>query len=349
MKITTIGIDLAKSVFQIHGVDQQGRKVLGKKMKREQLVPFFAQLPPCLIGMEACASSNYWATRLQELGHTVRRMAPQYVKPYVKTNQNDARDAEAICEAVTRPSMRFVPIKNVEQQTVLSLHRARQGFVRARTAQANQIRGRLAEFGIVMAKGIYNVPKRLTVILAEQASGLPPRMRTVLQRLLDNLKHLNEQVNQLEREIILWHRESQASRRLADIPGVGPLTASALVACIGSASNFRNGRQLAAWLGLVPRQRSSGGKGVLLGISKHGDTYLRSLLVHGARAVFKTLKRKQPTPESTNSWLAKLAARRNPNIAVVALANKNARIAWALLAHDRQFDSTYKSVVPIGT
>jgi transposase len=341
MKVTTIGIDLAKSVFQVHGVDERGKRAVRRQLRREQVLPFFAQLPPCLVGMEACGGSHYWANKLQELGHTVKLMAPQYVKPYVKTHKNDAHDAEAICEAVGRPNMRFVPIKNAEQQTVLSLHRAREGFVKARTAQANQMRGLLAEFGIVVAAGIRNVPKRLPAILIEEANGLPPGARALLQRLLDHFKHLDEQVAQLEHEITLRHRQSETSRRLADIPGVGPLTASALLASIGSSGNFRNGRHLAAWLGLVPRQCSSGGKTLLLGISKHGDVYLRSLLIHGARAVLGSLQRKPPAAVA-DSWLGRLAARRNKNIAAVALANKNARVAWALLAHDRRFDTDYR-------
>jgi transposase len=343
MKVTTIGIDLAKSVFQVHGVDERGKRVLRKQLRREQVLPFFAQLLPCLVGMEACGGSHYWANRLQELGHTVKLMAPQYVKPYVKTHKSDAHDAEAICEAVGRPNMRFVPIKNAEQQTVLSLHRAREGFVKSRTAQANQIRGLLAEFGIVVAAGIGNISKRLPAILAEETNGLPPGARPLLQRLLEHFKYLDEQAQQLEHEIALWHRQSQASRRLADIPGLGPLTASALLASMGSPGNFRNGRQLAAWLGLVPRQCSTGGKTVLLGISKHGDVYLRSLLIHGARSVLKSLQRKPPTAVA-DSWLSRLAARRNKNIAAVALANKNARVAWALLAHDRRFDMAYQPV-----
>ena len=345
MKVTTIGIDLAKSVFQVHGVDERGKRVLRRQLRREQVVQFFAQLAPCLVGMEACGGSHYWANQLQALGHTVKLMAPQYVKPYVKTHKNDAHDAEAICEAVGRPNMRFVPIKSVEQQTVLSLHRAREGFVRARTAQANQIRGLLAEFGLVIAQGIHNVPKRLPAILAEAADSLPTAMHELLQRLLAHFKHLDEQVKQLELQITLWHRHSQASRRLADIPGVGPLTASALLASMGSPNHFRSGRHLAAWLGLVPRQCSTGGKTVLLGISKHGDGYLRALLIHGARSVLQHLQRKPPATVA-DSWLGRLAARRNKNIAAVALANKNARIAWALLAHERRFDAAFQPAAP---
>lgn len=267
-------------------------------------------------------------------------MAPQFVKPYVKTNKNDVADAEAICEAVSRPNMRFVPIKNVEQQAILSVHRARQGFVKARTAQGNQIRGLLAEFGIVIRKGIDAIAKRAPEILEDAENGLPGTMRRLLERLTDNLKEMDRQVNELEAQIRAWHNENAASVKLAEIPGIGPITASAIVATVGDAGEFRNGRQMAAWLGLVPRQCSSGGKQLLLGISKRGDTYLRTLLIHGARAVIRFAEKKA----EPDSWLGKLMARRNKNVAAVALANKNARIVWALLAKDRMFRPDYTPV-----
>ena len=260
MKITTIGIDLAKNVFQVHGADGRGKAVVKKALKRAQVLPFFANLPPCLIGMEACGSAHYWARKLQALGHTVKLMAPQFVKPYVKTNKNDAADAEAICEAVSRPTMRFVPIKNGEQQAVLALHRARQGFVKARTAQANQIRGLLAEYGIAIPQGISHVATYLPDILEDGENGLPGVFRQLIDRLGAHLKELDRQVGELEVQIQVWHRANDASRKLAEIPGIGPITASALVVSIGDAKSFDNGRQLAAWLGLVPRQNSSGGK-----------------------------------------------------------------------------------------
>jgi len=341
MKITTIGIDLAKSVFQVHGVDERGKAVVKKALKRAQMVPFFVNLPPCLIGMEACGSAHYWARKLQALGHTVRLMAPQFVKPYVKTNKNDAADAEAICEAVTRPTMRFVPIKNDEQQAVLALHRARQGFVKARTAQANQIRGLLAEYGIVIPQGISHIATHLPDILEDAENGLPGVFRQLIDRLGAHLKELDRQVQELEVQIQVWHRANDASRKLAQIPGIGPITASALVASIGDAKSFDNGRQLAAWLGLVPRQHSSGGKQTLLGISKRGDTYLRTLLIHGARAVIRVAERKV---NHAGSWLSGVMGRRNKNVAAVALANKNARIVWALLAHDREYTNDYAPV-----
>lgn len=337
MKITTIGIDLAKAVFQIHGVDERGKVAVRKQLKRAEMPVYFANLEPCLIGMEACGSAHYWARKLEGYGHTVKLMAPQFVKPYVKTNKNDMADAEAICEAVGRPNMRFVARKTVEQQAILSVHRARQGFVKARTAQGNQIRGLLSEFGIVIPQGIRSIMKQIPEILEDGENGLPGTMRNLIERLTENLKEMDRQVKELEAQIQLWHRENEASRKLAEIPGLGPITASAIVATIGDAREFKNGRQLAAWMGLVPKQNSSGGKQTLLGISKRGDTYLRTLMIHGARAVIRFAEKKAE-PES---WMRKLMARRNKNVAAVALANKNARIVWALLAKDRMFRPDY--------
>ena len=337
MEITTVGIDLAKSVFQVHAVDQHGKVVLKKQIKRDQVMAFFVNLPSCLIGMEACGSAHYWARKLQSLGHTIKLMAPQFVKPYVKTNKHDAADAEAICEAVRRPNMRFVPAKNVEQQAVLALHRVRQGWIKARTAQANQIRGLLSEFGLIVPQGIGNISKRVPAVLDEAKDELPGVFQELVLRLLEHFKDLDRQVSEMEHQIKSWHRANAFSHKLEQIPGIGPITASALVASIGDAKNFKNGRQLAAWLGLVPKQHSSGGKTNLLGISKRGDTYLRTLLIHGARAVIRQAERKL----NVKSWLSQLIGRRNKNVAAVALANKNARIAWALLAHDRNFQSDY--------
>jgi transposase len=337
MNITTIGIDLAKNVFQVHGTDERGKAVLTKVLRRSQMMQFFAQLPPCLIGMEACGSAHFWARKLTTLGHTVKLMAPQFVKPYVKTNKNDARDAEAICEAVGRANMRFVAIKTPEQQALLALHRARQGFVRARTAQGNQIRGLLAELGCVIPQGRRHLESHVPDILEDAESGLSGMSRELFAQLLQHLRHLDAQVQALEGQIKAWHREDAASRRLEAVPGIGPLTASALVASIGDARNFKNGRQLSAWLGLVPRQHSSGGKPTLLGISKRGDVYLRTLLIHGARSALRQSK-------PSEHWGAALAERCNKNLAAVALANKNARIVWALLAHGRTFKADYRAV-----
>ena len=343
MNITTIGIDLAKNLFQIHGVDVRGKGVLRRQLRRDQMASFFANLPACVIGMEACASSHHWARKLQAFGHSVRLMAPQFVKPYVKTNKNDIADAEAICEAVARPNMRFVPVKSVEQQAVLSLHRVRQGFVKARTAQANQIRGLLGEFGLVMPRGIANVAKCVPDLMAKASEQLPAALRELIARLLCHMKELDRQVGELEAQIKAWHRNSTTSQRVAQIPGIGPLGASALVASIADARSFANGRQTSAWLGLVPRQNSSGGKSKLLGMSKRGDTYLRMLLIHGARSAILASKRRA----KVDPWLAGLLERRHPNIAAVALANKNVRTVWALLAHDREFRPDYIPAPPM--
>ena len=344
MNITTVGIDLAKSVFQAHGVDERGKPVLHKQLKRKDVVKFFANLQPCLVGMEACGSAHYWARKLSELGHTVRLMPPQFVKPYVKTNKSDRNDAEAICEAVGRPNMRFVPNKTVEQQAVLSLHRARAGFVKARTAQANQIRGLLAEFGIVIPKGIGHIAERIPEILEDSQNGLPGMIRQLFRRLDEELKALDKQVGELEREIVLWHRKNEHSRKLEEIAGIGPLTASAYVASLGDAKSFKNARQVPAWLGMVPRHQGTGGKVVPGRMSKRGDTYLRTLLIHGARAVIGQFARK---PDQPDGWLKRLLARRNKNVAAVALAAKNARIAWALLAHERSFQRDYVATRPV--
>jgi len=338
MKITSMGIDLAKAVLQVHGVDAHGNVELRKQLKRKDVLSFFANLEPCLIGMEACGSAHYWARKLSEFGHTVRLMAPQFVKAYVKTNKSDRNDAEAICEAVGRPQMRFVPVKTAPMQAVLALHRARQGFVKARTAQANQIRGLLAEFGIVIPQGIGHIAKRLPEILEDGENGLPGMMRALMQRLGENLKDMDRQAAELERQIVLWHRDNEPSRKLEAIAGVGPLTASAMVATLGDAKSFKNARQVPAWLGMVPRHEGTGGKVKLGGISKRGDVYLRTLLIHGARSVIAHL---QYHPNHADEWLKRLLARRNKNVAAVALAAKNARIAWALLAHERSYQQHY--------
>lgn len=337
MKLTTIGLDLAKAVFQVHGADDRGRAVLKKQIKRAQVLAFFANLTPCRIGMEACGSAHYWARKFIAMGHEVVLIPPQYVKPFVKRNKNDAADAEAICEAVTRPNMPSVPVKSVEQQAILSLHRARQGFVKARTAQANQIRGLLAEYGFAIPQGIGHIAKRVPEIIEDGENDLPGNFRLLIQRLVDHLKELDRQVGELEQEIQLWHKHNSLSQKLAKIPGIGPITATAMIATVGDARHFANGRQLAAWLGIVPKQHSTGGKSRLLGISKRGDRYLRTLLIHGARAVVRIAERKA----EAESWIRRLLARRNKNVAAVALANKNARTIWALLAHDRDYEPDY--------
>lgn len=335
MTITTIGLDLAKNVFQVHGVDERGAVVLRKQLKRDQVASFFARLQPCLIGIEACGGAHFWAAKLGALGHRVKMMAPQFVKPYVKTNKNDSLDAEAICEAVARPNMRFVPVKTPEQQSVLSLYTAREGFVHARSAQANQIRGLLIEFGLVIPQGIRHIYERVPDMIEDADNALPGRFRLLIERLLQHLRELDRQVVELEHEIELWHRGSEVSRRLETIPGIGPLTASALVASAGDPSNFKNARQFAAWIGLVPHQNSSGGKTQLLGISKRGNVYLRTLLIHGGRALVQLARTRT---DRAATWLGRLVARRHHNVAAVAMANKNARLAWALLASGKDYE-----------
>jgi len=327
MDVTTIGLDLAKSVFQVHGVDAAGQTVVRKQLRRRQVLPFFRKLAPCLVGLEACATAHHWAREIAALGHEVRLMPPRYVKPYVKRNKNDAADAAAICEAVTRPTMRFVAVKSAEQQSVLMLHRTRDLMVRQRTMLVNAIRAHLAEFGIVAAVGLPRVKELLAVIANEEDERLPPLARRCLEGLAAQLASLQEEILAAERRIHAWHRASAVSRRLESIPGIGPITASALAATITDPSVFKSGRELAAWIGLVPRQASSGGRERLGRISKQGDHYLRWLLVAGAMTVIRHAKRRG----TANPWLTELIAGKPTKVAAVALANKLARTAWALL------------------
>ncbi len=340
MKISTIGLDIAKQVFQVHGVDERGKIVLQKRLKRREMAEFFANLPPCLIGLEACGTSHYWGRQLQGWGHTIRLMAPRFVKAYLNREKNDANDAAAICEAVGRPSMRFVPVKSAEQQALLVLHRTRAGLVRARTGASNQVRGLLLEFGITLRVGRREVAARLPEILEDAENGLPPVAREGLAVLGQHLKDLVQRIVEIEHAITAWHRSQEASVRLAAIPGISVFSATALVATAGDATVFRNGRQFAAWLGLVPKQHSSGGRIRLSGISKRGDRYLRTLLIQGAHAV---LCHRSP---GTDAWLDQLVQRRHKNVAAVAIANKNARLAWALLAHQRTDQDSYVTCAP---
>jgi transposase len=328
MSAKIVGLDLAKNVFQVHGVDAKGNAVLRKRLRRSEVSRFFAAFAPCIIGIEACGSGHHWARELQRFGHHVRLMPPQYVRPYVKTNKHDAADAEAICEAVQRPSMRFVPIKSADQQAALLLHRARELLVRQRTMLANAVRAHAAEFGLVVAKGIQRVPELRTLIAAAEVDMIPELAKSVLLMLANQIEAVNDQVLALERRLIAWHRASASSRRLAAIPGIGPITATAIVATVSDAAQFGSSRQFAAWIGLVPKQHSSGGRERMGGVSKRGDGYLRRLLVHGARAVIRWQRRPNPQPRP---WLAALLGRGHVNVAAAALANKNARIAWALL------------------
>ena len=333
-KITIVGLDLAKSVFQVHAADNEGMPVVRKKLRRGQVHEFFAGLSPCLIGLEACASAHYWARELQALGHEVRLIPPQYVKPFVKTNKNDAADAEAICEALVRPTMRFAAVKSAEQQSVLMLHRARELLVRQRTMLINALRGHCGEFGLVVAQGASKVTALIEMIEDPEDEDLPALARVALGFLVEQLRMTQIQILGLEKKLKAWHRTNEASRRLETIPGVGVITATALVATIGDASQFHSGRQLAAWLGLVPRQRSSGGKERLGRISKRGDGYIRRLLVHGARADLRWSKHRK---ERRSIWQESLLARRPTNVVLVAMANKTARVVWAMLSRGETF------------
>jgi len=328
-EIKVLGIDLAKQSFQLHGVDESGREVLKKKLDRKKLTAFAANLPPCLIGLEACGGAHYWARVFKQFGHEVKIMAPQFVKPYVKSNKNDAVDAEAICEAVQRPNMRFVPEKRIEQQDLQSIHRIRSQLVARRTAHSNQIRGLLMEYGITVPKGIGYVRKQMPWILEDGDNGLSDLFRELLNELYEELVHLDERVAAMEKKLQRIGEQNADCQRLLTIPGIGLLTATALAAAIGDIKAFKSGRELAAWLGLVPKQRSTGGETTLLGISKRGDSYLRMLLIHGGRTVVRVAHTHQ---DQRNRWISGVEHRRGKNISAVAVANKNARIAWALLS-----------------
>lgn len=327
-EVSTIGLDLAKNVFQVHGVDAAGKVLLRRQLRRSQVVRFFEELPPCLVGLEACATSHHWARELQSLGHEVRIMPARYVKAYVKRNKNDAADAAAICEAVTRPSMRFVPIKSPEQQSVLMLHRARALLIRQRTQLVNAIRAHLAELGIVAPLGRRGVTRLLQVIADPAETRLLALARSCLESLVAALATVDREIAGNERQLLAYHRSSETSRRLATIPGIGPISATALTASVTDPRLFKSSRELAAWIGLVPRQNSTGGKERMGRISKQGDPYLRWLLVAGAMAVIRHGKKAQ---FATSPWLAELMASKPTKVAAVALANKIARIAWVLL------------------
>jgi transposase len=334
MEVTTIGLDIAKSVFQIHGIDAEGNVIVRRQIKRRYVLAFFQKVPPCLVGIEACASSHHWSREFKTLGHKVRLMPPAYVKPYVKRQKNDAADAEAICEAVTRANMRFVETKTPEQQGCLMLHRTRHLFVRQQTAVINSIRAHLAEFGIVAPVGRNGVEELLNVVADRSDKRMPEVARACLAALGAQLQMLKTQILQFDRLIMAWHRSNETSRRLDDIPGVGPALATALVASVANPKAFRSGRDFSAWIGLVPRQHSSGGKGRLGSISKQGDRYLRSLFTAGALAVIRYAK-----IHGTNHrpWLTALLARRPTKVAAIALANKIARMAWAMMARDEHY------------
>jgi transposase len=325
MQITTIGLDLAKHVFQVHAVDAAGSVVLRRRLRRAQVHAFFAGLAPCLVGMEACATAHFWARQLRSLGHEVRLMPAQYVKAYLRRGKNDAADAAAICEAMTRPSMRFVPVKGEAQQAALMLHRVRDLLVRQRTQLINAIRGHLAEFGLVEAQGPWNVARLLAGM--EEAVGLPELARELVRVLAGQLEELEGRIEEVDARILARHKADAVSRRLATIPGIGPLAATAIAATVPDPAAFRGGREFAAWLGLVPRQNSTGGKARLGRISRQGDAYIRRLLVIGAQSVLRCSKAARSDP-----WLQRLLAKRPRLVVAVALANKTARIAWAVMA-----------------
>ena len=329
MQVATIGVDLAKHVFQLHAVGPDGSVVLRQKLRRGQMIGFFAKLPPCLVGMEACGSAHHWAREIRALGHEVRLMPAHYVKAYVKRGKNDAADAEAICEAVTRPTMRFVAIKTKEQQAALVMHRTRELLVRQRTQAVNALRGLLGEFGITEPQGIWHVG-RLRAHLEQDT--VPDPGRSVLLLLVEQLDDIEARVKQIDDEILAWHRANPVSRQLAKIPGIGPLIASAIVATVADASLFKSGREFAAWLGLVPRQKSTGGKPRLGRITRHGDTYIRRLLVIGAQSALQGSKEVKE-----NAWVRGLMSRCARLKVAVALANKTARIAWAIMAKGENY------------
>lgn len=326
--IKVLGIDLAKDVFQLHGTDAKGNRVLTRRLSRGKLIEYMANITPCLVGIEACGGAHYWARVFEQHGHIVKIISPQFVKPYVKSNKNDARDAEAIAEAVTRPNMRFVPKKTMEQQDVLLLHRARELAMKQRTAHGNQIRGLLAEYGIVVAKGLSHL-NELPVILEKEEAKLNVVSKEVFLQLYEQLKIYTEQVDHYEKKIHSHAATDPRCVAVQEIEGVGPITASAIVATIGDATAFKNGREVSAWLGLIPKQHSSGNKIVLGSITKRGDRYVRKLLVHGARSVVNSCDNKT---DRKNQWVADKKQRCGYNKATVALANKNARIIWAILA-----------------
>ena len=339
--IKVVGIDLGKTSFHLHAVDDRGHTQLSKKLTRKQLQATMIRLSPCLVGIEACAGAHHWARRLSGYGHQVKLMAPRFVKPYVKSNKSDRIDAEAICEAVQRPSMRFVAVKTVQQQDVQCLHRIRSQAVAHRTAQVNQVRGLLAEYGITMPRGRVQVRKHLPSILEDADNGLTMCCRGLLSTLYDELVRLDERIDDYDRQIEQLAQADERTRRLLTIPGIGPKGATALVAAIGDIRAFKNGRELAAWLGLVPRQHSTGGKTRLLGISKRGDVYLRKLIIHGARAVLRTVDNKE---DSRSRWAQGLLQRRHKNVATVAMANKMIRTAYALLQHEEDYRVTEQAV-----
>ncbi len=330
MKVSTVGLDLAKNVFQVHAIDDVGEVVVRRALRRRQVMPFFSKLAPCLIGMEACGTSHFWAREIAALGHEVKLMPPAYVKPYVKRGKTDAGDAAAICEAVTRPTMRFVAMKSAEQQAMLALHRSRDLLIRQRTQLVNMIRSQLAEFGIVLAKGIQHALRFVEQLLDGEAPDIPVLAIKVMMTLAEQMRDLQARIGGLERELVAWFRGNEVAKRLETIPGIGVITASALAASVTDPHQFTSGRQFAAWLGLTPRANSSGGKERLGRISKAGDQYLRRLLVSGMTSQSRSVRR---NPEA-HPWVTSLLRRKPAKLVAVAMANKAARIAWVIMTRD---------------
>jgi len=340
MKLSRIGIDLAKNVFQLHGVDHSGKTVWKRRLKRNQWLKAVLDQgePGCEIGMEACAGAHHWARELESRGYLVKLMAPQFVKPYVKSNKNDANDAEAICEAMSRPHMRFVTVKSIEQQDIQATHRIRSELMTQRTAKSNQIRGLVTEYGLVAPLTLRALRAAIPCWLEDAENGLTDHFRTLLLGVWTDLVTLDDRVLELDQTILKLANSNEVTRRLQQLRGVGPMVATALVATVGDAQQYHKGRQMAAAIGLTPRQHSSGGKDRLLGISKRGDVYLRSLLVHGARAVVSQAKHRD---DRLSRWVIGIAQRRHPNVAAVALANKTARMAWAMLRNETDYDPDF--------
>lgn len=347
MEAFTVGLDLAKRVFHAVALDSRATVLWRRRLKRSEVIEFFGKLERCIIGIEACPAMHYWARALTQLGHEVRAVHPRFVKPYLKTNKNDFNDAEAIAEAVTRGNMRFVPVKSAEQQAILHLHRSREILIRQRNGLMNHVRALLAEYGFVMPVGAPRFTRLAEATLERLSTRATAVVSTVLKRLLGQIRSLCEEEALVEQQIKQWHAQSEASQRLAEIPGIGPITATAILGAIGDARRFKNGREMAAYLGLVPKQSSTGGKATLLGISKRGDRCLRTLLITGAQAaVWAFQRQRRASCKPGSPWLAGLLSRRHRNVAVVAQANKNARIAWALLARGCHYESSRAVTVP---
>jgi transposase len=344
-QVTTIGLDIAKSVFLVHGVDAAGHVVLRQKLSRSRVLEFFAKLPRCLVGIEACASSHYWARELITQGHEVKLMPAQYVKPYVKRGKNDAADAEAICEAVSRPTMRFVGVKTVEQQSIMMLHRVRLILMRQRTQLSNALRSHLAEFGIVSPIGREGLDRLLTIVADADDGRVPAEARASLEMLAVQLKGVKAQILENDRRIIASARATEVGRRLLEVPGIGPVLASAFVASVADPAIFKSGRDLAAWIGLVPRQNSSGGKERLGGITKAGNRYLRQMLMVGAMAVIRYAQRNS----ARRPWLVQLMGRRPTKVAAIALANKTARTVWALMSSGERYRDPQATLAAVST